>query len=223
MCRRGCASSASARRSPAIVLAEAGLRRLGYALDLERGTLKSDGGEWHASSLAGRIIPAIGQGAIALADSRGPRGCAGRSRTDQSPADDARDPRRARRCSGCSRATARCRSEFARNCATASSTCAASFFPNPASRPRRARCLGIRRQPEALAAELFRQLTGAVSCADASLHLPGGRCVRQFPRMPATKVKPNGNLLSRRSRAGRSRAGDAAGEGGRGDGGGDRL
>lgn len=50
----------------AIVLAEAGLRRLGYALDLGQGTLKWDGGEWHASSLAGRIIPAIGQGAIAL-------------------------------------------------------------------------------------------------------------------------------------------------------------
>jgi hydroxymethylbilane synthase len=50
----------------AIVLAEAGLRRLGYALDLERGVLKFDRGEWHASSLAGRILPAIGQGAIAL-------------------------------------------------------------------------------------------------------------------------------------------------------------
>lgn len=49
-----------------IVLAEAGLRRLGYALDLERGILQWDGGEWHASSLAGRMIPAIGQGAIAL-------------------------------------------------------------------------------------------------------------------------------------------------------------
>ena len=50
----------------AIVLAEAGLRRLGYALDLEQEILKYDGGEWRASSLAGRIIPAIGQGAIAL-------------------------------------------------------------------------------------------------------------------------------------------------------------
>jgi hydroxymethylbilane synthase len=50
----------------AIVLAEAGLRRLGYELDLERGILKWDGGEWHASSLAGKILPAIGQGAIAL-------------------------------------------------------------------------------------------------------------------------------------------------------------
>ncbi|MEO6788106.1 MAG: hydroxymethylbilane synthase, partial [Chthoniobacteraceae bacterium] len=50
----------------AIVLAEAGLRRLGCVLDLEKGTLKFDGGEWHASSLAGRMIPAIGQGAIAL-------------------------------------------------------------------------------------------------------------------------------------------------------------
>ncbi len=50
----------------AIVLAEAGLRRLGFVLDLEQGTLRSDGGEWCASSLAGRMIPAIGQGAIAL-------------------------------------------------------------------------------------------------------------------------------------------------------------
>ncbi len=50
----------------AIVLAEAGLRRLGCALDLEQGTLKFDGGEWHASSLAEKMIPAIGQGAIAL-------------------------------------------------------------------------------------------------------------------------------------------------------------
>ncbi len=50
----------------AIVLAEAGLRRLGFTLDLERGNLKFDGGEWRASSLAGKIIPAIGQGAIAL-------------------------------------------------------------------------------------------------------------------------------------------------------------
>ena len=50
----------------AIVLAEAGLRRLGCTLDLEQGILKFEGGEWHASSLAGRMIPAIGQGAIAL-------------------------------------------------------------------------------------------------------------------------------------------------------------
>jgi len=49
----------------AIVLAEAGLRRLGCALDLEREILKFDGGEWCASSLAGKMIPAIGQGAIA--------------------------------------------------------------------------------------------------------------------------------------------------------------
>ncbi len=50
----------------AIVLAEAGLRRLGGELDLEQGILKYGGGEWHATSLAGRVIPAIGQGAIAL-------------------------------------------------------------------------------------------------------------------------------------------------------------
>ena len=50
----------------AIVLAEAGLRRLGCALDFERGILKFDGGEWCAASLAEKMIPAIGQGAIAL-------------------------------------------------------------------------------------------------------------------------------------------------------------
>jgi len=65
----------------AIVLAEAGLRRLGCALDLEQGILQFDGGEWHASSLAGRMIPAIGQGAIALqirADREDVRGVLGR-------------------------------------------------------------------------------------------------------------------------------------------------
>ncbi len=50
----------------AIVLAEAGLRRLGGELDLEQGILKYEGGEWQATSLLGRVIPAIGQGAIAL-------------------------------------------------------------------------------------------------------------------------------------------------------------
>ena len=50
----------------AIVLAEAGLRRLGYALDFAADTLRSESGDFHASTLAGRIIPAIGQGAVAL-------------------------------------------------------------------------------------------------------------------------------------------------------------
>jgi len=50
----------------AIILAEAGLRRLGYALDFEKGTLAWEGGECRATSLAGRLLPAIGQGAIAL-------------------------------------------------------------------------------------------------------------------------------------------------------------
>jgi len=50
----------------AIVLAEAGLRRLGYRLDFSRGRLKWDEREFHAVSLADKILPAIGQGAIAL-------------------------------------------------------------------------------------------------------------------------------------------------------------
>jgi hydroxymethylbilane synthase len=50
----------------AIILAEAGLRRLGYAVDFQQGRLKWDGGELHATSLADRLLPAIGQGAIAL-------------------------------------------------------------------------------------------------------------------------------------------------------------
>ncbi len=50
----------------AIVLAEAGLRRLGYDVDLHGGRLTWEGGEFHATSLADRMLPAIGQGAIAL-------------------------------------------------------------------------------------------------------------------------------------------------------------
>lgn len=48
----------------AIVLAEAGLRRLHYAV--EQGTFDSDGGRFFASSLSDVLIPAIGQGAVAL-------------------------------------------------------------------------------------------------------------------------------------------------------------
>ncbi len=48
----------------AIVLAEAGLRRLGYSL--ENGKLACDSGEFFAASLAEHLIPAIGQGAVAL-------------------------------------------------------------------------------------------------------------------------------------------------------------
>ncbi len=50
----------------AIVLAEAGLRRLGYALDFTAGTLRSESGDFHATSLAAHLVPAIGQGAVAL-------------------------------------------------------------------------------------------------------------------------------------------------------------
>jgi len=48
----------------AIVLAEAGLRRLGYAL--AGGKLHCDSGEFFAASLVEHLIPAIGQGAVAL-------------------------------------------------------------------------------------------------------------------------------------------------------------
>ena len=50
----------------AIILAEAGLRRLGYDVDLERGQLTWEGGTFHAASLAEKLLPAIGQGAIAI-------------------------------------------------------------------------------------------------------------------------------------------------------------
>jgi hydroxymethylbilane synthase len=49
-----------------IVLAEAGLRRLGYGLNLGIGRLTWEGGEFHAASLEDRLLPAIGQGAVAL-------------------------------------------------------------------------------------------------------------------------------------------------------------
>jgi hydroxymethylbilane synthase len=47
-----------------IVLAEAGLRRLGYGW--ENGRLESEVGGFHATSLGEHLFPAIGQGAIAL-------------------------------------------------------------------------------------------------------------------------------------------------------------
>jgi hydroxymethylbilane synthase len=47
-----------------IVLAEAGLRRLGY--DWRDGRLTSEVGEFYAMSLGEHLLPAIGQGAIAL-------------------------------------------------------------------------------------------------------------------------------------------------------------
>jgi hydroxymethylbilane synthase len=48
----------------AIVLAEAGLRRLGYAM--ENDTLRCESGTFLATSLADKLLPAIGQGAVAL-------------------------------------------------------------------------------------------------------------------------------------------------------------
>jgi hydroxymethylbilane synthase len=47
-----------------IILAQAGLERLGY--DLEGGTLDFEGATFHVESLAAHLLPAIGQGAIAL-------------------------------------------------------------------------------------------------------------------------------------------------------------
>lgn len=47
-----------------ILLAQAGLERLGY--DLSGGTLEFEGATFQIESLAGRLLPAIGQGAIAL-------------------------------------------------------------------------------------------------------------------------------------------------------------
>ena len=47
-----------------ILLAQAGLERLGF--DLRGGVLAFEGAHFHIESLAGRLLPAIGQGAIAL-------------------------------------------------------------------------------------------------------------------------------------------------------------
>lgn len=53
-----------AEQPEAIVLAQAGLERLGFAL--ESGVLEFEGLRFHVSSLAKYLLPAIGQGAIAL-------------------------------------------------------------------------------------------------------------------------------------------------------------
>jgi hydroxymethylbilane synthase len=54
----------AAKEVAGILLAQAGLERLGY--DLSCGTLDFEGATFHVESLAGRLLPAIGQGAIAL-------------------------------------------------------------------------------------------------------------------------------------------------------------
>lgn len=55
---------AAADEVAGILLAQAGLERLGY--DLSRGVLEFEGATFQIESLAGRLLPAIGQGAIAL-------------------------------------------------------------------------------------------------------------------------------------------------------------
>jgi hydroxymethylbilane synthase len=55
---------AAADEVAGILLAQAGLERLGY--DLSRGLLEFEGATFHVESFAGRLLPAIGQGAIAL-------------------------------------------------------------------------------------------------------------------------------------------------------------
>jgi hydroxymethylbilane synthase len=55
---------AAAEEVAGILLAQAGLERLGF--DLTGGVLEFEGARFHVESLAGRLLPAIGQGAIAL-------------------------------------------------------------------------------------------------------------------------------------------------------------
>lgn len=146
----------------AIVLAEAGLRRLGYVLDLERGILKWDGGEWHASSLAGRIIPAIGQGAIALqirADRADVREVL--TRINHAPTMLAICAERAlqRLLAGDCSVPVGVRTELR----DGQLDMQGILFSEPGQPPTEGAVKGDPTQPEALAAELFRQLAGAVS------------------------------------------------------------
>ena len=145
----------------AIVLAEAGLRRLGYALDLERGILKWDGGEWHASSLAGRIIPAIGQGAIALqirADREDVRGVL--ARINHPPTMVAIRAERAlqRLLSGDCSVPVGVHTELREGRIHMRGI----LFSEPGAAPAEAQAEGEAGEPEAVAAELFRQLSGVV-------------------------------------------------------------
>lgn len=55
---------AAAEEVAGILLAQAGLERLGF--DLSADALTFEGTTFHVASLAGRLLPAIGQGAIAL-------------------------------------------------------------------------------------------------------------------------------------------------------------
>ncbi len=146
----------------AIVLAEAGLRRLGYTLDLERGILKWDGGEWRASSLAGRIIPAIGQGAIALqirADRMDVRDVL--ARINHPPTMVAIRAERAlqRLLAGDCSVPVGVRTELR----DGELVMRGILFSEPGRPPAEGTVTGDPTQPEALAAELFRQLSRAAS------------------------------------------------------------
>ncbi len=143
----------------AIVLAEAGLRRLGYSLDLERGILKYDDGESHATSLAGRIIPAIGQGAIALqirADREDVRGVLARINHAATMVAIRAERALQRLLSGDCSVPVGVQTElrggriFMRGI----------LFSEPGTAPTEGEAAGDANEPEAVAAELFRRLSG---------------------------------------------------------------
>ena len=143
----------------AIVLAEAGLRRLGYALDLERGILKWDGGEWHASSLAGRIIPAIGQGAIALqirADREDVRGVLARINHPATMVAIRAERALQRLLSGDCSVPVGVHTELREGRIHMRGI----LFSEPGAAPAEGEAEGEAGDPEAVAAELFRQLSG---------------------------------------------------------------
>lgn len=143
----------------AIVLAEAGLRRLGYALDLERGILKWDGGEWHASSLAGRIIPAIGQGAIALqirADREDVRGVLARINHPATMVAIRAERALQRLLSGDCSVPVGVHTELREGRIHMRGI----LFSEPGAAPAEGEAEGQAGDPEAVAAELFRQLSG---------------------------------------------------------------
>jgi hydroxymethylbilane synthase len=141
----------------AIVLAEAGLRRLGYEMDLIRGRLVCESGEFHAASLADVLLPAIGQGAVALqirADRREVSEVLGRINHEPTMLAIRAEREVQRLLAGNCSVPVGVRTELRGPLLIMSGI----LFGNPGEAPAEARAEGDAAAPETVAKELFRQL-----------------------------------------------------------------
>ncbi len=145
-------------RVAGIVLAQAGLERLGF--DSSAGCLEFEGWKFRVSSLAGHLLPAIGQGAIALQSvSARPEISSVLAALNHEPTMVCIRAERALQCllSGDCSLPVGVRTQLEGEVLGMR----AILFGEESLPPLRVEALGRRSEPEALAAEIFAQLQGA--------------------------------------------------------------